>query len=62
MRLFKRKEQAPPVKPMGIRSTVTPEKRPTSFNEWIEEREDEDFERIWRDFKHQIQTHRTRNL
>ena len=56
MRLFKRKPQAPPVKPMGIRSTVLPPKPPASFNEWVAERERENFDRVWRNFKAQIQT------
>jgi len=49
-------------KPMGVRSTVYPPKKTASFNEWIEENEARDFERIWAEFKNQIKQHRTRNL
>lgn len=47
---------------MGIRSTCYPPNKPKTYNEMIEEKESEDFERVWADFKGQIKTHRTRKL
>ena len=60
--LLRSKRNASEVKPMGIRSTCYPPNKPKTYNEMIEEKESEDFERVWADFKGQIKTHRTRQL
>jgi len=60
--LLRSKRNASEVKPMGILSTCYPPDKPKTYNDWIEEKENEDFERVWADFKGQIRTHRTRQL